>query len=161
MTFRSRIPIWSTLRKIPSYLKQIIPSKMYKMSELIADLCPDLSYRSMLWTSRMAPHPVNLLLVSKAPPMHPCSTTPAIRSLGWNSPKMAMRLIGSVSPSLDGNGHSSRVFHRAKVILYDLAKNVRFTITEQWDRSPSDIHACISARGIPSFTDLIYLVLPG
>ncbi|OJA17237.1 hypothetical protein AZE42_00166 [Rhizopogon vesiculosus] len=34
------------------------------------------------------------------------------------------------------NGHES---DRAKVVIYDLKKDVRFTITEDWDRSPDSI----------------------
>jgi len=34
---------------------------------------------------------------------------------------------------LDKDGYES---DRAKIVIYDLEKDVRFTITQDWDRSP-------------------------
>lgn len=33
--------------------------------------------------------------------------------------------------------------NRAKVVIYDLEKNVRFTLTQDWDRSPDTITVCV------------------
>lgn len=33
--------------------------------------------------------------------------------------------------------------NRAKVVIYDLEKNVRFTLTQDWDRSPDTITVCL------------------
>jgi hypothetical protein len=35
---------------------------------------------------------------------------------------------------LDEDGYES---DRAKIVIYDLKKDIRFTITQEWDRSPS------------------------
>jgi dipeptidyl aminopeptidase/acylaminoacyl peptidase len=37
---------------------------------------------------------------------------------------------------LDEDGHES---DRAKIVIYDLEKHVRFTVTQDWDRSPSEL----------------------
>lgn len=36
--------------------------------------------------------------------------------------------------------------NRAKVVVYDLEKNVRFTLTQDWDRSPDTITVCVLMR---------------
>ncbi|KAJ8080473.1 Dipeptidyl-peptidase 5 [Marasmius tenuissimus] len=37
---------------------------------------------------------------------------------------------------LDEDGYEA---DRAKIVIYDLTKNVRFTLTQQWDRSPAEL----------------------
>ena len=39
--------------------------------------------------------------------------------------------------------------HRFKVVLYDLSKNVRFTITDNWDRSPDALAVSSSMCYVP------------
>ncbi|KAH0832030.1 Alpha/Beta hydrolase protein [Lanmaoa asiatica] len=50
---------------------------------------------------------------------------------------------------LDEDGHES---DRAKAVIHDLAKGVSFTITQDWDRSPSALAACLNTPG-----EFIYL----
>ena len=38
-------------------------------------------------------------------------------------------------------------FYRAKIVVYDLTKNVRYTLTQKWDRSPESL-AVNSSRDI-------------
>jgi hypothetical protein len=41
--------------------------------------------------------------------------------------------------------------YSAKVVVYDLKENVRFTITEDWDRSPDSIIVSSSSSNCPYF----------
>lgn len=36
-------------------------------------------------------------------------------------------------------------FCRAKIVIYDLKKNIKYTLTQHWDRSPDSLAVCISA----------------
>ena len=48
---------------------------------------------------------------------------------GYEADKWVLPLDGYAVPLTDH-------VHRFKVVLYDLSKSVRFTITDNWDRSP-------------------------
>ena len=37
------------------------------------------------------------------------------------------------------NSHDCDLCLRAKVVIYDLEKDVRFTVTQNWDRSPDSL----------------------
>ena len=41
---------------------------------------------------------------------------------------------------LDRDGHES---DRAKIVIYDLAKNVRYTLTQNWDRSADGLSVSV------------------
>jgi len=45
----------------------------------------------------------------------------------------------------------------AKIVLYDLEKKVRFTVTQPWDRSPDGLAVSLCAPSLP-ITPLTFLV---
>jgi hypothetical protein len=58
---------------------------------------------------------------------------------GQNSMKMAMKPTGwSLKPVLLETPKVT-VLHRAKVVIYDLKKNIRYTLTQPWDRSVEEL----------------------
>jgi dipeptidyl aminopeptidase/acylaminoacyl peptidase len=71
--------------------------------------------------------------------MHRRLITLATRLLGLSLLKTATMRIGSSVLIRSVLGFSSLVTS-AKVVIYDLTKDARFILTEQWDRSPSEIH---------------------
>ena len=48
-----------------------------------------------------------------------------------------MRVIGM--PYFSGKYCLLISWDRAKIVIYDLEKHVRFTVTQDWDRSPSEL----------------------
>lgn len=94
----------------------------------------------------------------------PCSALLAIKSPGWNWLLMGTRVIGglcdlfiylfdliSMHVPLTRPYITFHVVSSAKVVIYDLKKDVRFTITEDWDRSPDSIIVSPSSFNCPYF----------
>jgi hypothetical protein len=82
----------------------------------------------------------------------PCSALLAIKSPGWNWLLMGTRVIGGLCDLFIYRFDLiSMHVSSAKVVIYDLKKDVRFTITEDWDRSPDSIIVSPSSFNCPYF----------
>lgn len=111
-----------------------------------------------------------------------CSAPLVIKLRGWSCPLMGMRVIGgscaifldailtscihSLARTLTSACTNSFYLPRcrcyaysARVVIYDPAKDVRFTVTEGWDRSPDSIIVGSSSSTSPSFHPLYFVPL--
>ena len=96
---------------------------------------------------------------SRARPTPRCSAPLAIKPRGSNCLLMGMRVIGRLF--LPGDVLALRYAYSARVVIYDLKKDVHFTIAEDWDRSPDSIIVSSSHSYLSYFCPANFiLVLP-
>ena len=104
-------------------------------------------------------HRVNLHRANKVRRTHPCLARAGRRSRGRNWTKMVMSRIGELE-GLYALEVTVLIQNRAKIVIYDLEKDVRFTITQNWDRSPDSLAVsiiCYCMRVRPSLNSVYAL----
>jgi len=107
-------------------------------------LTPLNRYTLFLLTAKT--NPSSLRPENKAPRMHQSSIPKGPRLPGWSSIRMDMNLIGAdIISSINHKVLMMTFLSSAKIVIYDLEKQVRFTVTQSWDRSP-DALAVITLR---------------